>query len=89
MRPVDEQYTRTPFYGIRRMTAWLKDEGHRVNHKRVARLDGDGGAGCYLSQAPHQPTPARSPSLPLPAEGRRAKEAGPGLEHGHPLHPDE
>jgi putative transposase len=39
MRLLDEQYTRTPFYGIRRMTAWLrKNCGEKVNHKRVARL---------------------------------------------------
>jgi putative transposase len=38
MRRLDEQYTRTPFYGIRRMTAWLQHEGDAVNHKRVARL---------------------------------------------------
>ncbi len=39
MRLMDEQYTRTPFYGIRRMTAWLRGQGHIiVNHKRVARL---------------------------------------------------
>jgi putative transposase len=38
MRLLDEQYTRTPYYGIRRMTAWLRVAGHAVNHKRVARL---------------------------------------------------
>ncbi len=40
MRLMDEQYTRAPFYGIRRMTAWLKDQklGLEVNHKRVRRL---------------------------------------------------
>jgi putative transposase len=38
MRLLDEQYTRTHFYGIRRMTAWLQQQGHAVNHKRVARL---------------------------------------------------
>lgn len=38
MRLLDEQYTRTPFYGIRRMTAWLKRQGQVVNHKRVQRL---------------------------------------------------
>jgi putative transposase len=38
MRLLDEQYTRTPFYGIRRMTAWLRSYGKEVNHKRVARL---------------------------------------------------
>ncbi len=32
------QYTDTPYYGIRRMTAWLRSAGYRINHKRVARL---------------------------------------------------
>ena len=35
---IDEQYTKTPFYGIRRMTAWLRGQGQAVNHKRVSRL---------------------------------------------------
>lgn len=38
MRLLDEQYTATPFYGIRRMTAWLLRQEYAVNHKRVARL---------------------------------------------------
>ena len=38
MRLLDEQYTRTPFYGVRRMTAWLEQQGHPVNVKRVRRL---------------------------------------------------
>lgn len=38
MRLIDEQYTRTPFYGVPRMTAWLRRQGHRVNPKRVRRL---------------------------------------------------
>jgi Integrase core domain/HTH-like domain len=38
MRLVDEQYTPTPFYGIKRMTAWLETQGYAVKHKRVARL---------------------------------------------------
>jgi putative transposase len=38
MRWIDEQYTRTPFYGTRRITAWLRRQGHEVNRKRVARL---------------------------------------------------
>jgi putative transposase len=38
MRLLDEKYTADPYYGIRRMTAWLQSQGHRVNHKRVARL---------------------------------------------------
>ncbi len=38
MKLLDEQYTQTPFYGVRRMTAWLRSEGHMVNSKRVSRL---------------------------------------------------
>ena len=38
MRLIDEQYTRTPFYGSPKMTGWLRRQGQRVNHKRVERL---------------------------------------------------
>ena len=38
MRLLDQQYTDTPYYGVRRMTAWLRSQGYHVNHKRVARL---------------------------------------------------
>lgn len=38
MRLLDEQYTRTPFYGTRKMTAWLDTEGYAVNRKHVTRL---------------------------------------------------
>jgi putative transposase len=36
---IDRQYTDHPFYGSRRMTAWLnRDRGEGVNRKRVQRL---------------------------------------------------
>jgi putative transposase len=38
MRLLDEQYLKMPFYGSRKMTAWLQAEGHAVNRKRVQRL---------------------------------------------------
>jgi putative transposase len=38
MRLIDEQYLRTPFYGSRRMTVWLGQQGRPVNRKRVQRL---------------------------------------------------
>lgn len=38
MRLLDEQYTRTPFYGVLRMTAYLRSLGHEANPKRVRRL---------------------------------------------------
>lgn len=39
MRKIDEQYTRTPFYGSRKMTEWLRrSQNYAVNRKRVQRL---------------------------------------------------
>jgi len=38
MRRIDEQYTARPFYGSRRMTVWLNEQGEGVNRKRVQRL---------------------------------------------------
>jgi len=36
---IDRKYTEHPFYGSRRMAAWLNgDEGEQVNRKRVQRL---------------------------------------------------
>ncbi len=37
-RLIDEEYTRHPFYGSRRMTVFLRCRGHQVNRKRVQRL---------------------------------------------------
>src|ERR1700760_3607607 len=38
LRLIDEQYTACPFYGSRRMTAWLIEQAEEVNRKRVRRL---------------------------------------------------
>ena len=38
MRLIDGQYTKTPFYGSRRMTACLERQGYEINRKRVQRL---------------------------------------------------
>ncbi len=39
MNLLDEQYTKTPFYGVRKMTAWLNEvEKESVNVKRIQRL---------------------------------------------------
>jgi putative transposase len=40
MRLIDEQYLKTPFFGSRRMTAFLERRGEAVNRKRVQRLMG-------------------------------------------------
>jgi putative transposase len=38
MARIDRQYLVRPYYGSRRMAAWLATQGHRVNRKRVRRL---------------------------------------------------
>jgi putative transposase len=38
MELIDRQYTEMPFYGVPRITAWLRRQGYKVNRKRVARL---------------------------------------------------
>ena len=38
MALIDRQCLQTPFYGSRRMAAWLQTQGHTVNRKRVQRL---------------------------------------------------
>lgn len=35
---IDRQYLARPYYGSRRMAAWLATQGHGVNRKRVQRL---------------------------------------------------
>src|SRR3954452_12955785 len=38
MALIDRRYLARPYYGSRRMAAWLATQGHRVNRKRVQRL---------------------------------------------------
>ena len=38
MREMDRQYLETPFYGSRRIKAWLDRQGVPVSRKRVSRL---------------------------------------------------
>jgi putative transposase len=59
MRLIDEQYMRHPEFGYPRMTDWLRDQGHEVNHKRAARL-----MRCMGLQAI---TPGPHTSKPAPA----------------------
>jgi len=38
MNLIDEQFTKTPFYGVLRITESLKLQGYQVNQKRIRRL---------------------------------------------------
>jgi putative transposase len=51
-RRIDEIYTARPFYGIRRITVALQQEGLNVNHKAVARHMREMGL-CAIVPGPH------------------------------------
>lgn len=38
LRLLDQEYTDYPFYGVRKMTVWLQQQGYAVGPKRVRRL---------------------------------------------------
>ena len=38
MALMDRQYLKTPFYGSRRMKAWLRGQGHPVGRKKIRRM---------------------------------------------------
>lgn len=38
MKLTDRQYLATPFYGARKIAAWMKSQNYQVNRKRVRRL---------------------------------------------------
>jgi putative transposase len=38
MKILDKQYYETPFYGVLKLTALLKNLGYKINKKRVRRL---------------------------------------------------
>lgn len=53
-RRIDEIYTARPFYGYRRITVQLQQEGHRVNRKAVARHMAEMGLSA-ICPGPHRP----------------------------------
>ena len=61
MRLIDQQYTAQPSYGSRRMTVWLRDQGHAINRKRVRRLMGVMGLEAIYPK----------PRLSVPGRGHR------------------
>src|SRR3954468_21135688 len=53
MALIDRQYLVRPYYGSRRMAAWLATQGHVVNRKRIQRLMRRRGlAGIYRRPKP-------------------------------------
>jgi putative transposase len=59
MRLIDEQYMKHPEFGYPRMTDWVRDRGHNVNQKRVARLMRQMGLQA-ITPGPHTSKPSPS-----------------------------
>jgi putative transposase len=55
-RLIDEEYTRHPFYGSRKMCVFLRSAGHTVNRKRVQRLMRELGL-AGMAPGPHTSRP--------------------------------
>ena len=83
---IDEEYTRHPFYGSRRMVIFLGVAGHSVNRKRVQRLMRQMG---LAGMAPGPNTSGAHPEhkvYPYLLRGVPVIRPQPGLEHRHHLH---
>ncbi|NQU84394.1 MAG: IS3 family transposase, partial [Mariniphaga sp.] len=61
MRLIDKQYMETPFYGVPRLTEYLRGAGHQVNPKRIRRL--------YRLMGLHAIGPRPNTSKPHKGEG--------------------
>ena len=83
MRLLDKQYTDTPYYGVRRMTAWLRRQGYDVNHKRVARLLHTMGIEAIYPKATPESGASYASGLPVFATGGAHHTGEPRLEYGH------
>ena len=88
MKLIDQQYTRAPFYGSRRMTAWLQTQGYAVNRKRVARLMRVMGIEAVYAKPKLSQPGRRAQDLSLPAEKAEDRAARSSLVHGYHLHTD-
>src|SRR3954463_6934336 len=87
MALIDRQYLVRPYYGTRRMAAWLATQGHVVNRKRVQRLMRLAGlVAIYQRPNTSKPAPAHKIYPYLLGDCDRAGQSG--LVRRRHLHPD-
>ena len=88
MRLIDEEYTAHPFYGSRRMTAWLMRQGEAVNRKRVQRLLRLMGLEAIYPK-PRLSAAGRGHRIyPYLLRNVNVERPRPGVEYGHHLRAD-
>ena len=66
MGEIDRQYLETPFYGSRRIKAWLERQGGTGEPEAGAAADARHGVAGHLPAAWHQPKITGTPGLSLP-----------------------
>ena len=66
MRLIDEEYTRHPFYGTRKMGASLRRNGYTVNLQEGAAPDEDDGAGLFSTGEADNLAWGWSQDIPIP-----------------------
>lgn len=88
MNLIDEQYTKMPFYGVEKMTEWLRRQGFPVNPKRVRRLMRLMGLEAIYPKRRLQPSIGGVQKIPLSFKGFSDRAAGAGLVRGHHRYPD-
>ena len=85
MRLIDEQYTKTPFYGVPRLAAWLRRQGHVINRKRVARLMTKMGLAAIYPKS--KPSAIANPSKTYPYLLKGLRITRPNQVCGYHLYP--
>ena len=87
MELIDRQYLARPFYGSRRMAAWLATQGHPVNRKRVQRLMRLMGLVAIYQRPNTSKAAPEHTKYPVPAGRPDDRPGQPGLVQRHYLHP--
>jgi HTH-like domain len=83
---LDEEYTRHPFYGTRRMTKYLCGCGYAVNRKRVQRLMQKLGLAGMAPGPEYEQGASAAQGLSVPVAGHGDHSSQSGLEYGYHLH---
>ena len=85
MGEIDRQYLETPFFGSRRMKAWLDRRGMPVSRKQVQRLMHAMGLWAIYRRPSTSRRSSGTPGLSLPAAECENHPAQPGVGRGHDL----
>ena len=87
MNALDEQYTKTPFYGVLKMTKYLRTLGYEINEKRVRRLLRKRGLEAIYPKPNLSRAHPEHNIYPYLLRGLNHRKERSGMEHGYHLYP--